>query len=69
MTDQIFVTCLQIWTRPILPKNNNSNSFAVAYVSLRTDGAPYRIQFTLSDIGLTNSVGYVNFVRDTREIT
>lgn len=47
----------------MLPKTNNFNSFAVAYVSLRTDGAPFRIQFNLTEIGLTNSAGYVELVR------
>lgn len=54
---------IQIWTRPILPKNSDSHSYAVAYVSLRTDGAPYRIQFNLTEIGLKNSAGYVELVR------
>ncbi|KAJ6646534.1 Alpha-N-acetylgalactosaminidase [Pseudolycoriella hygida] len=50
---------IEIWARPILPKNNDFYSFAVAYVSHRTDGAPFKIQFNLTEIGLTNSHGYV----------
>ncbi|XP_037033872.1 alpha-N-acetylgalactosaminidase-like [Bradysia coprophila] len=50
---------IEIWTRPILPRTDSSHSFAVAYVSLRTDGAPHRIQLNLVDIGLTNLGGYV----------
>lgn len=53
---------LKIWTRPILPRTNSYHSFAVAFVSRRTDGAPYRIQFNLIDIGLTNLAGYVQLV-------
>jgi len=47
-----------VWTRPISPVVNNKYSYAVAFVSRRTDGYPYLKSVTLAEIGLTSAQGY-----------
>lgn len=51
---------IEIWTRPILSKSKYS--FAVAFVSLRTDGQPFTITLNLTDINLKNDNGYYQYV-------
>jgi len=42
---------LQVWRRPITPQlDNQEYSYAVAFVSRRTDGAPYAITFALKEV-------------------
>lgn len=49
---------IEIWARPILPSIDTHYSYAVAFVSRRTDGAPYGFDVKLSDIKLFNTNGY-----------
>ncbi|XP_049835840.1 alpha-N-acetylgalactosaminidase-like [Schistocerca gregaria] len=49
---------IEIWIRPITPVVNEQYSYAVAFVSLRTDGIPYPLQFTLQELNLNNPNGY-----------
>ncbi|XP_034476454.1 alpha-N-acetylgalactosaminidase [Drosophila innubila] len=50
---------IEVWRRPITPQNDvQEYSFAVAFVSRRTDGAPYAITFTLKELLLMNENGY-----------
>lgn len=59
---------IEIWTRPILPLNFESqSSFAVAFVSRRIDGHPYGLTVSLDLLNLNNSAGYevtVSFTDD-----
>lgn len=55
--------CVQTWTRPISPISQSYYSYAVAFVSRRTDGAPYSVDFKLSELGLNNRNGYVLTVK------
>jgi hypothetical protein len=47
-----------VWTRPISPVVDDEYSYAVAFVSRRTDGYPYLKSVTLAEIGLTSAQGY-----------
>lgn len=49
---------IEVWTRPLQSSSYGQFDYAVAFVSLRTDGQPYRINVQLSDIGLFNKAGY-----------
>lgn len=49
---------MEVWTRPILPKVNEQLSYAVAFVSRRTDGHPHDFNVTLKDLNLENEFGY-----------
>jgi len=50
---------IEVWRRPITPVTKSGHhSYAVAFVSRRDDGAPYRIPFTAKDLKLTNPKGY-----------
>ncbi|XP_068146968.1 alpha-N-acetylgalactosaminidase [Drosophila tropicalis] len=50
---------IEVWRRPITPKTNAGEySYALAFVSRRTDGSPYAIKFTLQELGLHNDGGY-----------
>ncbi|XP_037947115.1 alpha-N-acetylgalactosaminidase-like [Teleopsis dalmanni] len=50
---------IEVWTRPITPVSTSGEySYAVAFVSRRTDGAPYTTKFILQEIGLRNIRGY-----------
>lgn len=50
---------IEVWKRPITPVTKSGHhSYAVAFVSRRDDGAPYRIPFTVKELGLTNPKGY-----------
>lgn len=56
------VNDIEIWTRPLSSEIGNTgrnvHDFAVAFVSQRTDGQPYKIRVDLRSIGLTNELGY-----------
>lgn len=54
---------MEIWARKVLPKVGENYSFAVAFVSRRTDGHPYAFNVTLKDFGLENQLGYEVKVR------
>ncbi|XP_068236397.1 alpha-N-acetylgalactosaminidase-like isoform X2 [Palaemon carinicauda] len=49
---------IEIWTRPISPTEENFYSYAVAILSRRDDGMPYKVPITLSKYGMTYSLGY-----------
>lgn len=50
---------IEVWQRPITPvTKSGEHSYAVAFVSRRDDGAPYRIPFTVKELGLNNPNGY-----------
>ncbi|KAI5702800.1 hypothetical protein M8J75_004246 [Diaphorina citri] len=56
---------IEIWTRPITPNVGDKYSYAVAFVSKRTDGRSYPYNVTLSTIGLENEHGYKCCVRES----
>jgi len=50
---------IEVWTRPVLPqKNDNTFSYAVAFVSHREDGSPFPFTFNVTDLGMKNRQGY-----------
>ncbi|KAL1460239.1 hypothetical protein WDU94_012166 [Cyamophila willieti] len=49
---------IETWTRPVTPVAEDKYSYAVAFVSKRTDGRAFPYNVTLSNIGLTNPYGY-----------
>ncbi|XKL64048.1 hypothetical protein PGB90_004134 [Kerria lacca] len=49
---------IDIWARPTEPIVNGYHSFAIAFISRRSDGAPYKYNATLKHIGLFNPAGY-----------
>lgn len=49
---------INVWQKPMLPMVNGEYSYGLAFVSLRTDGIPYHIQFPLDQLGMTNANGY-----------
>lgn len=49
---------IQVWTRPIAPVYQTYYSYAIAFVSYRTDGIPYTFNSTLKGLGLLYSGGY-----------
>lgn len=56
---------IEVWARKVLPKVGNEYSYAVAFVSRRTDGHPHEFPITLKDLKLENKFGYqvkVNFI-------
>lgn len=54
---------VEVWARKVLPKVGENYSYAVAFVSRRTDGHPYAFNVTLNDFGLQNQFGYQVKVR------
>ncbi|XP_066155959.1 alpha-N-acetylgalactosaminidase-like [Euwallacea fornicatus] len=50
---------IDFWTRPINPVIDGEKTYAIGLLSHRVDGYPYRVNFTLTDLGLENSAGYV----------
>lgn len=54
---------MKTWTRPISPVIKSYFSYAVAFVSRRTDGAPYSVDLKLSELGLNNRNGYILTVK------
>lgn len=55
---------IEIWTRPVEPVYRGQYSYAVAFVSRRTDGAPYPYTIAIEDLGMAHYIGYtikVNF--------
>lgn len=49
---------IEIWIRPVEPVYHGQYSYAVAFVSRRTDGAPYPYTIALEDLGMTHYIGY-----------
>lgn len=50
---------IDFWTRPINPVVDGRKSYAIGLVSHRVDGYPYRVNFTLADLNLNVSYGYL----------
>jgi len=64
---------IEVWVRPVLPRIGNEYSYAVAFVSRRTDGHGYAFPYTLADLEFKNKNGYIvkdlfNLKRSTFEI-
>lgn len=53
---------VDIWTKPVTPNVDGSDSYAIGFLSNRVDGYPYRINYTLSELNLNHDSGYI--VRD-----
>ncbi|KAJ8974005.1 hypothetical protein NQ317_009422 [Molorchus minor] len=49
---------IDIWTKPITPHIEGSDSYAIGVLSNRVDGYPYRLNFTLLELNLTHIYGY-----------
>lgn len=54
---------IEIWARPVLPIIGNDYSYAIAFVSRRTDGHAYPIKIKLRDLQLSHKYGYQVTVR------
>jgi len=50
---------IDVWTRQISPMYQNYYSYAVAFVSRRTDGTPYAYNTSLQALGMYNPSGYL----------
>ncbi|XP_057667713.1 alpha-N-acetylgalactosaminidase-like isoform X2 [Diorhabda carinulata] len=46
---------MDIWTKPLKPKEDGRKLFAIAIMSHRVDGYPYRFNFTLGELNITDS--------------
>lgn len=49
---------VEVWARPVMPRIGNEYSYAVAFVSRRTDGHGYAFPYSLVDLELKNQNGY-----------
>lgn len=49
---------IEIWSKPIEPKNKQYYSYAIAFVNRRTIGTPFPYNITLNHLGLYNPIGY-----------
>jgi alpha-galactosidase len=49
---------VEVWAKKVLPKVGDHYSYAVAFVSRRTDGHPHAFDVTLKDLQLDNKFGY-----------
>lgn len=49
---------IELWARPVLPKVGDEYSYAVAFVSRRTDGHGYAFPYKLADLDLKHKYGY-----------
>lgn len=49
---------IEVWARQVLPIVNGEYSYAVAFVSRRTDGHPHAFPISLKDLSLTSKFGY-----------
>nr|CAH7752863.1 unnamed protein product [Callosobruchus chinensis] len=56
---------VDIWTKPVLPKEEGGHSYAIALMSRRVDGYPYRLNFTMAELGIKNPNGFILKVRRT----
>lgn len=54
---------IEVWAKKVLPKIGDNYSYAVAFVSRRTDGHPHAFDVTLKDLTLENKFGYQVKVR------
>lgn len=58
---------IETWIRPIEPIVNGEYSYAVAFVSRRTDGAPYGFFYKLEDLKLNSTLDYSIYVSEIIE--
>ncbi|XP_057661411.1 alpha-N-acetylgalactosaminidase-like isoform X2 [Diorhabda carinulata] len=49
---------INIWTKPLQPREDGQQPYAIALMSNRTDGYPYKIGFTLTELNITNPNGF-----------
>jgi len=49
---------IEVWRRPVSPVDGDDRSYAVALLSNRVDGMPFRVQLDLASVGLKYSGGY-----------
>jgi len=49
---------IEIWSKPVEPKEREYYSYAIAFVSRRTIGTPFLYNITLNNLGLNNPNGY-----------
>uniref|UniRef100_A0A1B0GJD5 Alpha galactosidase A C-terminal domain-containing protein n=1 Tax=Lutzomyia longipalpis TaxID=7200 RepID=A0A1B0GJD5_LUTLO len=49
---------IEVWVRPVLPTWGINYSYAVAFVSHRTDGAPYTLSLDIKSLGLKSTMRY-----------
>lgn len=54
---------IEMWTRPIEPRNNIYYSYAIAFVNRRPVGMPFLYNITLNKLKLNNPNGYKITVR------
>lgn len=54
---------MEMWARPVMPIVWGQYSYAIAFVSRRTDGHPHAFNVTLKDMNLGNEFGYQVKVR------
>lgn len=64
---------IEVWARKVLPIVNGEYSYAVAFVSRRTDGHPHAFPISLKDISLTHKFGYqvkvkIRFCKHGKEV-
>jgi alpha-galactosidase len=64
---------IEVWVRQVLPRVDNEYSYAVAFVSRRTDGHGYAFPYSLNDLQFKNENGYMvkdlfNSDRDSFEL-
>ncbi|XP_019865604.1 alpha-N-acetylgalactosaminidase-like isoform X1 [Aethina tumida] len=50
---------IDIWTKPIVPDVNGSQSYAIGIISNRFDGYRYRLNFTLAELNINSQYKYV----------
>lgn len=61
---------IEAWTRPVTPVVGDEYSYAVAFVSRRTDGHGHAFNYTLADLQMSNKYGYeVKDLFDTKRAT
>lgn len=49
---------IEVWSRPVEPREKDYYSYAIAFVSRRTMGTPFVYNITLKDLGLYSPNGY-----------
>lgn len=49
---------IEIWSKPIEPREKEYYSYAIAFVSRQTIGTPFPYHITLINLGLNNPNGY-----------
>lgn len=60
---------IDIWTRPVEPVCNGNYSYAVAFVSRRSDGTPTPYKISVKHLGLEHHAGYTVKVKNYKMIS